>query len=134
MANNFTANEVADMVPEYDSESDITVSDSDDYFPSTSEENSSDESFMCAEQPPTTSRAATDAISDYCSSSDESDTNIDAPDVNDDSASTSVPNVVFWSDLAGNQFTPRFQPTALRPTSIHPDLCHYSSSAIDIFL
>ena len=134
MANKFTANKMADMVPEYDSESDKTVSDSDEYFPSTSDEYSSDVSFMCAERPPTTSRASTDAISDYCSSSDESHTNIDAPDADDDSASTSVPNVVIWTDLAGNQFTPRFQPTALRPTSIRPNLCHYSSSAIDIFL
>ena len=75
MANKFTANEMADMVPEYDSESDITVSDLDEYFPSTSDEYSSDVSFMCAERPPTTSRASTDTISDYCSSSDESDIN-----------------------------------------------------------
>ena len=46
MANKFTANEMADMVPEYDSESDKTVSDSDEYFPSTSDEDSSDVSFM----------------------------------------------------------------------------------------
>ena len=64
---------------------------------------------LCAERPPTTSRASTDAITDYCNSSDESDINIDAPDAYDDSASTSVPNVVIWTDLAGNQFTPRFQ-------------------------
>ena len=102
MANKFTANEMADMVPEYDSESDITVSDSDEYFPSTSDEYSSDVSFMCAERPPITSRASTDVISDYCRSSDESETNIEAPDADDDSASTSVPNVVIWTDLAGN--------------------------------
>jgi len=42
---------------------------------------------MCVEQPPTTSRAST---------------NIDVPDADDDSARTLVPNVVFWTDLAGN--------------------------------
>ena len=47
MANKFTANEMADKVPEYHSKSDITVSDSDEYFPSTSDEYSSDVSFVC---------------------------------------------------------------------------------------
>ena len=108
---NYTAKELAVILPNMheDSESDITISDSDEYLPSSCENYSSEESVteFRTKRKPATKQAVSSTID--CSSStscDDSDSNDDVQNV--DNSSPSANDVVVWANITHGQFTPRF--------------------------